>query len=149
MLTINTRTATNQNTYKQAGFSLIELLVVVAIIGILTRIALPVYSDYITKSRIIEATSGLAGKRVAIEQYYDNNRTYANAPACTADSTTSFTFSCTTATTSAYTLVATGTGKMAGFVFTVNEKNEQKTTGAGSGWNTSDTCWIKAKDGSC
>ena len=45
--------------------------------GILAAIALPSYRDYIIRSRIAEATSALAAKRVRMEAFYDNNRTYA------------------------------------------------------------------------
>lgn len=137
---------------KVNGFTLIELMVVVAIIAILASIALPAYSDYIKRSRIAEATSGLAAKRTQMELFFDNNRTYAGAPGCTSDSALSaaFTFSCSgTPDATTYTLQAVGSGEMAGFTYTVNQANVRATTSAPSGWTTNATCWVTKKGGSC
>lgn len=137
---------------KANGFTLIELMVVIAIIAILASIALPAYTDYVVRSRIPEATSGLASKRTRLELFFDNNRTYAAAPDCTSDSTTStaFTFSCSgTPDATTYTLQAVGTGAMAGFTFTVNQANARATTAVPSGWTTSGSCWVTRKDGTC
>ena len=136
------------------GFTLIELMIVIAIVAILATIALPSYQDYITRSRVAEATSALAAKRASIEQFYDNNRTYAGAPVCSADSTTSksFTFSCTgTPNTTQYTLEAAGTGPMSGFTYTIDQANARGTTIASpSKWTAGTyTCWVTRKDGSC
>ena len=137
------------------GFTLIELMIVVAIIAILASIALPMYRDYIVRSRIAEATSGLAAKRSQMEMYYDNSRTYLGAAACNTDTTTSsvFTFSCSgTPDATTYTLQAVGTGVMTGFTFTVNQANAKATTittGAPAGWTSSTTCWVRAKGGVC
>lgn len=140
------------NKQSQSGFTLIELMIVVAIVGILAAVAVPSYRDYVTRSRIPDATSGLASKRVKLEQYYDNNRTYAGAPDCNADTTTSqsFNFSCSgvpDATT--YTLQAVGKGAMVGFTFTLDQANARKTPAVPAGWSTSATCWITNKGGTC
>lgn len=133
------------------GFTLIELMVAVAIVAILASIALPNYNDYVTRSRISEATSGLAAKRVRLEAYFDNNRTYVGAPDCASDATTSasFTFSCSTATASAYTIQALGKVAMAGFTYTINQANAKATTSVPSGWTSSTSCWVQRRDGSC
>lgn len=131
------------------GFTLIEMMVVTAIIAILASIALPAYDDYIVRSKLPEATSGLSGLRVKLEQYFDNNRTYVNFDCATnGPSSKYFDFACEqTAVT--YTITATGKESMAGFVFTLNETNTKATTGAKTGWQTNSTCWVTRKDGSC
>lgn len=131
------------------GFTLIELMIVIAIVAILAAIALPSYNDYITRSRIPDATSNLATKRAQNEAFYDNSRTYTGATGCTADTTTSqyFNFSCSVANDTSYTLQAIGKGKMAGFTFTLNQANTRATPSAPSGWTTSATCWVTSKSG--
>src|SRR6516162_2622938 len=59
------------------GFTMLEVMIVVAIVGILAAIALPNYSDYVKRGKIIEATSALSDLRTRYEQFYLDNRTYA------------------------------------------------------------------------
>ncbi|MFZ2296646.1 MAG: type IV pilin protein, partial [Aquabacterium sp.] len=107
----------------EQGFTLIEVMITVAIIGILSAIALPAYTDYITRGRIPEATSNLAAKQVRMEQWFQDSRSYraTGGTACyigATDNTSSksFTFTCSSGSATAYTITATGTGAMAGFV---------------------------------
>ncbi len=142
---------------KSAGFTLIELMITVAIIGILAAVAVPAYGDYVIRGRIPDATSALGAKRVQMEQYFQDNHTYAPAAAapCVADSTTSrfFTFSCSVAgTATVYTLQAVGVGPMTGFNFTIDQDNTKATTmttGAPSGWSGNANCWVTKKGGEC
>lgn len=67
---------------RSRGFTLIELMIVVAIIGILAGIAVPQYNDYVRKAQMAEATSGLVQLRVRLEQYYQDNRNYGSAGYC-------------------------------------------------------------------
>src|SRR5271169_6843052 len=124
----------------QKGFSMIELMIVVAIIGILAKIAIPAYANYVMRGEIPDATSNLASKRTQMEQWYQDNRTYLSGGACpttVAPDTTSskyFTFACTVITATTYTIAATGIGSMAGFTYTIDQGNNKRTTAAPAGW---------------
>lgn len=58
------------STQKQAGFTLIELMIVAAIIAILASLALPAYQDYVTRSQVSEGITLSTSARVAIATYY-------------------------------------------------------------------------------
>ncbi|MGI4846598.1 MAG: type IV pilin protein [Janthinobacterium lividum] len=138
------------------GFTLIELMITVVILGILAAIALPSYSNYVIRGKIPEATSGLASRQVKMEQYFQDNRSYVGAPAAICADTGSskyFDFSCTPAPTDkTFTLVATGKASMAGFVYTVDESNLKSTTITGvSGWSAAapNDCWVTKGGGAC
>lgn len=139
---------------KNKGFTLIELMVVVAIIGILASVAIPAYGDYVTRSKISEAVAGLSDMRVRMEQFFQDNRTYvgacaANTVAPLVPNTSNFTFACSNQNITTYTVTATGVGSMNGFVYTVNQANTRATTGVKSGWTANASCWVTKKDGSC
>jgi type IV pilus assembly protein PilE len=141
--------------FSSKGFTLIEMMVVVAIIAILAAIALPAYSDYVKRSKIIQATTALSDGRTRMEQYFLDNRTYVGgcAPMLTiAQATaTAFVLTCTNEAVATYTITATGApakGMDALFVYTVDQANA-KTSAGPSGWAGNAACWATRKDGSC
>jgi type IV pilus assembly protein PilA len=66
------------NVKKQNGFTLIELMIVVAIIGILAAIALPAYQNYTNKAKFSEVLSLISGHKLAIEICAQTEGTLAN-----------------------------------------------------------------------
>jgi type IV pilus assembly protein PilE len=135
---------------KGLGFTLIEILVVVAIVGILAAIAIPQYTDYITRGKISEATGALSELRLRAEKYFSDNRTYAGFNT-TVSNPKFFTYACATPTATTFTCTATGVAGqgMSGFVYTINESNTRTSAFTASGWNNSSACWITKKGESC
>ena len=133
------------------GFSLVELMVTVAIVGILSTIAFPAYMDYVLRAKLTDADVQLSSGRTQMEQYYQDNRIY-NCAGFTPSASQYFTFSCVVANGgNSYTLTANGinASPTAGFTFTIDESNNKQTTAVPPGWLPSGTCWITKKGGAC
>ncbi len=65
--------------HNNAGFTLIELMIVIAILGILIAIALPAYQDYTVRAKMSEALSLAAKEKVAVAEYYMSNGSFPNS----------------------------------------------------------------------
>lgn len=139
----------------EQGFTLIEVMVVVVIVAILAAYAIPAYTDYTVRAKIPDATSILANKRVQMEQFFQDQRTYMGAPACSSSTSPSgyFTFACPEQLPSNYIIQATGTGAMAGFSYMIDETNTKSSAivaPAPANWiAASATCWITKAGGQC
>ena len=127
------------------GFSLIELLIAVAIIGILAGIAYPSYGKFVTEARRTDAHLALLEQRQSFERCRTTRYSYA---ACTLGSSTSpeghYTLSIATGrSASAFTLVATATGAQANDTacktLTIDER--ERTLGFDADGNASSDCW--------
>jgi type IV pilus assembly protein PilE len=131
----------------QQGFSLIEVMVVVAIMGILASIAIPGYQDYIRSGNAAEAPANLANCRVQAEQFFQDNLTYAGF-SCNPTDARFFDYAIENQTATTYTLRATGRTdqNMGNFEFTVNQDNAK--TSKYDGTNGS-TCWLTSSSGNC
>ena len=157
----------------EKGFTIIELMIAVAVIAVLTAIALPSYTDYVTRSKFAEAHAHLADLRVKMEQAYLDNRRYSsnagggtcgvaggNTP--TAQGTKYFDFTCASSNPNAagdqeYLLTASGKASegLSGIAFTINHGNTKATNVtaatpmADKGYASSTTCWVRKKPSTC
>jgi type IV pilus assembly protein PilA len=66
--------------HSQKGFTLIELMIVVAIIGILAAIAVPAYQDYTIRSRVSEGASLAGAAKTAVDVYFSETGSLASTP---------------------------------------------------------------------
>ena len=93
---------------RQSGFSLIEIVVAITVVGILTSIAYPTYTSSVRKTRRAEAEAELVNRAQQMERYFSANATYVGGfvgdlpPA-------GYILSATTVTATGYTLRATRT----------------------------------------
>ena len=60
----------------QQGFTLIELMIVVAIVGILAAIALPAYQDYTVRAKVSEGIARLDEAKTSVAEYYSSNSAF-------------------------------------------------------------------------
>ena len=123
------------------GFTLIEVMITVALLGILVAVALPNYSSYVQRSRVPAALEVLNSHFTRMEQRFQDVSSYGTGSTCgvTLPSSNDFDFTCTT-TGQTFTATATGKGNMSGYAYTINQQGERATTAHPKGTPTS-ICW--------
>jgi type IV pilus assembly protein PilE len=146
---------------RQAGFTLIELMIAVAIVAILAAVAMPSYNSYVRRGQLTEAFTLLADMRVKMEQYYQDNKYYGVnagsttcptlAPAYTAFpyAAKNFSIICTlgAAPSQTFLLRANGTGGLTtGFDYTLNEQGTKGTAQFAHAASTA-VCWLSKAAG--
>lgn len=143
------------------GFTIIEVMIVVVIVAILASIAIPSYTDYITRSKIQEATSTLLAHRVKMEQFFQDQRTYVGA--CAGGTVAPlpaglkyFQVTCQNLTANSYQVTAQGNcgagldSSMCGFTYTIDQANNRTTVAVPAGWTLpAGNCWVTKKGGNC
>jgi type IV pilus assembly protein PilE len=117
------------------GFTLIELMITVAIVGILTAVAYPAYRNYVLRAQIVNATTGMSEMSANLQRYFQDTQQYssvsnAGAPQSPCPSTQpatpnygSFYVYCLQLTPFTYLMLAVGSGQTAGFTYYLNNFN--------------------------
>ncbi len=137
------------------GFSLIELMIALAIGAILASIVVPAYRDHILRAHIPQATSTLSSLAMRLEQTYQDNHAYGDEKKCSVamPDDNFFTFQCAAENNGqSFLLTASGKrgGEMADFIFTLDQNGNTKTTKLPEAWGkTPANCWIAKRGSTC
>ena len=134
-------------TSRPQGFTVIELLITLVIVGILTAVALPSYRAYIQRSKVPVALDALSAVATRMEQCYQDTGTYTGCGPCNTASLptpNNFSLGCTISTSGAnagrfFTVTATGSGPMYGYGYSIDSTGARATTAHPNGSNS--TCW--------
>jgi type IV pilus assembly protein PilE len=131
---------------RDAAFSLIELMVAIAIVAILATIAIPSYREHLRRGAVEEVTAALGSGKVVFEQFFLDNQTYQDAP-CPANAH-DFAITCESDATS-FSITGTGSGIVQGFVYTIDEADARTTAGPWVAGGGTASCWITRKGDTC
>ena len=136
------------------GFTLIEVMIVVAVVAVLSMIAFPSYTDYLRRGHVQEAPATLLAYRARMEQHYQDTRSYPNGAACAvplpaAPSAEYFSYACTTSGGGqAYTATATGAERsVSGLAYSIDQLGNRSSSCTGCAWNFSgpQATWVLRK----
>lgn len=121
------------------GFTLIEVMITVAIVAILSAIALPAYTSYVQRSRVPPALDALSALATNMELRFQD----AGAYTCPGTMPAAGDFAITCSVTGGgqgFTATATGSGRVAGFTYTINHQGVRATTAHPKGVPAT-SCW--------
>lgn len=132
---------------KNQGFTLLELMIVVTIIGVLMAIAIPMYRNYVYRAYLTEAFDALSNYQIRMEQALSDNGNYGAGGVCSVATanTTHFNISCTLAGNGlsyTATAVANNTGGFTGYTYTINDQSARVTTAYPSAPTLPAACWL-------
>lgn len=126
----------------QKGFTLIELMVAVAVVGILAAIALPSYQRYVFRSKVPAGLNALAAYQARMEQGYQDTGGY-GLSACSASlpMISNYSMGCSTSNAGqSFTATLVGIGPMAGLSYSIDQDGTRKTLTHPYGIPTQ-ACW--------
>lgn len=134
---------------RQRGFTLIELMMTVAVVALLATIALPSYNSYVTRSRVPAGLEALGSHAMRMEQSFQDTGNYGTSSCRLAvPAAANFSLTCgLTGSGSGFTTTATGSGPLAGYTYTIDHNGTRRTVAHPNGVPSTD-CW-SIKGGTC
>ncbi|HKW84002.1 MAG TPA: type IV pilin protein [Burkholderiaceae bacterium] len=129
---------------RQRGFTLIELMITVAVVAILASLALPSYAAYVQRSRVPPALTALSTFQMRMEQYFQDSRSYSSGTNCGVAAPDvdggNFTLTCSLLPAGGFVATVQGRGAMADYRYTIDNFGTRATVthplGAPAG-----NCW--------
>lgn len=127
---------------RRLGFTLIELMVTVAVVAILAGIALPSYNAYITRSRVPAGLEALSSYAMRMEQGFQDTGNYGTAGCRVAlPAAANYSVSCSISNSGqGFTATATGSGALNGYTYSIDHNATRRTVAHPKGVPGTD-CW--------